>query len=130
MNVSDLPLGKGRCRHVVEMAHARRQTQHRDLVVALDDPDYVEMMFRLGGASAKAHNLVCARKALVKLLAEGSIDWARDTLAVARRKIVRVAKDPRLEDTRDNVQLKTLPVVETSAEPETANVVETQNVLP
>ena len=109
MNVSDLPLGKGRCRHVVEMAHARRQTQHRDLVVALDDPDYVEMMFRLGGASAKAHNLVCARKALVKLLAEGSIDWARDTLAVARRKIVRVAKDPRLEDTRDNVQLKTLP---------------------
>lgn len=109
MNVSDLPLGSGRCRHIVEMTHADRCSNHSDLADALSDPEYVETMFRLAGASSKARNIIAARKALIRIVAEKAFDWDRQTLTDLRRIVADTADVSCIDISRGNQQLKTLP---------------------
>ena len=109
MQISDLPLGQGRCRRMIEMANAPKRTHHCELALALSDTDYVKTMFRLSGALSAARNSVLVRKALIHLLANGSIDWNRDTLDDLRSTVANAINDPRVETLRDNLPLKTLP---------------------
>lgn len=109
MEISNLPVGKGRTTILVRLAHARCLTAFPDLATMIRDGEFVHRIAHIAKSKDLVRNCPALRLALLAAVEKDLIAWETDTLEDVRRIVLETAAASNIQLSPSNRGFEFLP---------------------